>query len=1173
MEQININKRKLLGLLNNIGAKLFLKAICEKIAAFTLYLSISIFAFLFVNLLLNNNKAYSRMSLIFWLAVSIYLAINIVYRLLSLFRYKYLSGIIGAIFPEIADSVNTAVDFVKNQSEIKRLNYSIDLADSSLKKAIDNIGQLDLDSVKIGTTPLWYKRVGYISIICLLLIAISSPHIISKFISDYSVIYQDITPRYISQTRIYEPGDVLVGKNSKFNLNVSVYPKSIAEPVVFMLSSRGTWDKVLAVSDFIESATKKRNNPESLYADNFNSDSYEKQCYSPYKYTFELNSGEKDSQYFVALGNTVSKFRNINVIKPLNPDKFIVAYKFPDYTRLEKKESEQANGNLIAYPGSFAKIELLASNLLQTANIVINSSESPVSLIEDNKAIFTIGIKDASSYGISLTDKFNQKFNADYIINTIKDLEPLVRILNAKDVDQIPDSMQVVIKAKVSDDFGITKADLVYMLNNIDEEFRAEINTESAILTTSIIEGATLTFDWNLIELDLLPGDEISYWVEVFDNDIISGPKLGKSSSYILRFPSMYEMYEPFEKQTVQQTEDLEDIIEKQREIREKTDRLIKAIEKKEKTAEEGDKKDDLADWQKKSETENIKSEQQKISDEVKQIADQIAEQIGQMDNENLFEMKTLEKMQKIRELLDKVLTDEMKRIMNALNQALEDMAKDLPPEELENASLDMDKFEQELDRMLDLLKNTYFEQKMERLVKQSEELQKIQEELAKETKELNKSIEDTGQETPELEAKAKQIAEKQKKLEEKADDLVEEIEKASDEMGEEFGTQKDFLENLARKAKEEGPSKAMQKAKEYLAQMDTMKACSAQTLAMLELNNLKEGLKTACSMFGGKDYSKELLELERLLGRALRLSKMQKDTINRISLFSGAEVWPYEEAKKLIGVSKIAYADDLERLAFRVNELSRKTPFIDSNAIRAFGNASKIMKASARNTEEMSPDDVRLNSISALVETNTGIDILLKTLEELAQMQSMSNADGYFKGLEDLIKKQRNINRQTKQMERRRQQCTTPQWQSMIKRMAEEQEIVRKELEKLQQQYEQMKNLFSRLDDVGADMREVEKLLKKQLTGKNVQDKQEKILTRMLDAQKSQKKQDYSRERESETADQNLSKESPDQLDSDTTKAKEKTMSSSKNASMGFVPIEYRDRIIMYFNKISKFD
>ena len=85
--------------------------------------------------------------------------------------------------------------------------------------------------------------------------------------------------------------------------------------------------------------------------------------------------------------------------------------------------------------------------------------------------------------------------------------------------------MTIAMQYDVSDDYGLSQSQITYTINHPDY-----LRQDDQIYTHSISELASgrrsqrITHLWQLGDLGLVPGDEIHFHVEIYDNNIISGP-------------------------------------------------------------------------------------------------------------------------------------------------------------------------------------------------------------------------------------------------------------------------------------------------------------------------------------------------------------------------------------------------------------------------------------------------------------------------------------------------------------------------------------------------------------------------------------------------------------------------------------------------------------------------
>jgi hypothetical protein len=83
---------------------------------------------------------------------------------------------------------------------------------------------------------------------------------------------------------------------------------------------------------------------------------------------------------------------------------------------------------------------------------------------------------------------------------------------------------------------------------------------------------------------------------------------------------------------------------------------------------------------------------------------------------------------------------------------------------------------------------------------------------------------------------------------------------------------------------------------------------------------------------------------------------------------------------------------------------------------------------------------------------------------------------------------------------------------------MAAQQEQIRKGLEEARQQFAEAKDLLGDMEKLAEEMKEAEKGLRDHQVDRHLQERQERILSRLLDAQRSVRQREMSPERQSRT-------------------------------------------------------
>ncbi|MCK4777367.1 MAG: hypothetical protein KAS39_03250, partial [Actinomycetia bacterium] len=187
---------------------------------------------------------------------------------------------------------------------------------------------------------------------------------------------------------------------------------------------------------------------------------------------------------------------------------------YPKYTEIPDERFEN-NGNIAAVGGTACYINGEANNELRSGKLIFFSGENKrkkrtVKSIRVNGKKFSGSFKvnKSGSYNIELTDRSgikNQPIKYDIIV--LNDNLPDIKLEEPGMDIKMPDHMRPLLRINATDDFGISKLWLDYkILSKYDypKTNRIELNTE--YLPNIIVQ-----FNWNLENLNLIPGDMILY--------------------------------------------------------------------------------------------------------------------------------------------------------------------------------------------------------------------------------------------------------------------------------------------------------------------------------------------------------------------------------------------------------------------------------------------------------------------------------------------------------------------------------------------------------------------------------------------------------------------------------------------------------------------------------------
>lgn len=239
----------------------------------------------------------------------------------------------------------------------------------------------------------------------------------------------------------------------------------------------------------------------------------------------------EDAEYFIEANGVRSAafkvtIRDLPAVKHLDVDLV-----FPPYTGIAPEKVEDG-GDIAAVKGTSATVHVRATRAVRGGKILLNG-DSAVALArqDDSTLAATIKVRTDGFYRVELTaeDGTVVAGNIDYNIDALEDRPPQVSVRKPGRDVRPSNVEEIFIEGEATDDYGVGRMELVYSVNG-GEKKRIALAEGTGRHPKELTAGHTLFLE----ELGLQPGDVISYYVQVWDADAVSGPKSAASDIYFI---------------------------------------------------------------------------------------------------------------------------------------------------------------------------------------------------------------------------------------------------------------------------------------------------------------------------------------------------------------------------------------------------------------------------------------------------------------------------------------------------------------------------------------------------------------------------------------------------------------------------------------------------------------
>lgn len=501
----------------------------------------------------------------------------------------------------------------------------------------------------------------------------------------------------------------------------------------------------------------------------YNDETYYLQQIAPglFEYTF---SQPLEDFRFLLQGNSVkSQEYEVAVVKTPSLTSFEMVLDYPSYTG-KKDEVLKSSGNATIPEGTRVKWNVTTKN---TTEVLLKTKDSSYNFTQADKTFsYSKGIYSKLDYALTTSNETLREYeNLSFTLGVIKDEYPDIELESKRDST---DSQKVYFLGNVSDDYGLTRLQLVYYPQGEQE------NKKSLQLPVnkSNIDQFVYTFP---SQLDLNDGVAYEYYFEVFDNDAIHNFKSSKSIIYNFRKLTESEL----EKENLQnQEESIQGLNKSLEELKDQEQRLeeLSKTQKEKKELNYNDKKK-LEDFIKRQ-----KQQEEMMKNFSKELKENL-EDFQKDKEDDPFKEQLKERLQNNEEKLK-----ENEKLLEELEKIQDKIKKEELTEKLEELSKQNKNQEKNLEQLLELTKRYYVTKKAEKLADELYKLGEKQEQLAdkpedqntKEAQEeLNKQFEEYQKEMEELQKENEALKEPMEIEQDKGDEKIveQEQQKATDNL------------------------------------------------------------------------------------------------------------------------------------------------------------------------------------------------------------------------------------------------------------------------------------------------------------------------------------------------------------------------------------------------------
>ena len=807
-----------------------------------------------------------------------------------------------------------------------------------------------------------------------------------------------------------------------------------------------------------------------------------------FSYTFSKVQEEKDF-HFEAASFSSDSYQLAVVERPAIQN-FQVNLQYPSY--LNKKNERLANvGNFQVPEGTQVnwQFKTLYTDSLQI--YFAEAGEDTVLQSTDNQLVsFEKQLLESQSYSLRLFNQWSSnKEPVRYQIEVIPDRHPNISLKPFADTTLYN---FLVLGGNVSDDYGLSRLSVFYRVKRKEEEAAPSYKS----IPLSVNEGQlnqSYFLRWPLDSLQIGQGDQLEYFVKVWDNDVVNGAKASQTSVYSLQAPDEEELKEIINKAAENTEEGIDKSVQQAQQLKEKIQKAEDRLRGKKQL-----------NYQDEKRLQEILEERKKMEEQLQKLAEEseaLKQQRERFSEEQNKEVQ--EKAQQLQELMEELLDEETKKLYEELQKLLEEKGQSEQFQDvLEDIKNKEDNLEKELERALELFKRMKFDHQLKETLQELEELKEEQEKLAEQTGKEQQGTEQLQQQQEELN---KEFEEVKKSLEE--------LQKLNQELKnpnplKDFSEEQQSIDEQQKESKE-----ALEKGKNKKAQKAQQKAAEQMKQMAQKMQEMQSGMQMGM-------MQENLGDLRNIVDNLLTLSFSQEELMKEFREINQSNPRFINLAQQQLKIQEdaVILEDSLRSLAERVFQ-------IQAFVTRELDDMNKYLGESVNAIKERRKGEAVGKQQFAMTSMNNLALLLDDVLQQM--QQQMANAMGMpqpgdqnkkGEGAPKLSDLQKQLNQRIQQLKQSGK--SGRQLSEELARMAAEQEKIRQALQELEEKYGNGKGGSKPgQEGVKEKMEETETdLVNKRLTRELIE-RQQDILTRLLETEKGMRERGKDDERKGETA------------------------------------------------------
>jgi len=701
------------------------------------------------------------------------------------------------------------------------------------------------------------------------------------------------------------------------------------------------------------------------------------------------------------------------------------------------------------------------------------------------------------SYSVTIENEYMKGADSmSFFINVLPDLYPVINVEEFH--DSIYDN-RLYFRGLLKDDYGFRNLEFRLARKNANGEPSAEVSMPIDIQKANLQQQFYYYFD--ISSAGLKPGEEVEYYFQVWDNDGVNGSKSSRSQRMSFKIPTLEEIETMVSKNQENVKNELEKGIQEAKKIQKDIDQLTKDL---------FDKKN--LNYQEKKKIQDLLDRQKNLQNQVNELKKQNKESNLKESQYKELNQEIVEKQQQLEKLFNEIMTDEMRKLFDELQKMMENLDKDKLNEVMEKMKFNAEDMEKSLDRNLELFKQLEFDKKLTETIEKLKQLSDEQEKLSEKSAGADKKDLDN------LTEKQESINKEFEQIKKDLKDLKEKNEKLEDPNNYKNPEQQ-----------QEDIQKELNDSEKNLKESKSKKASDSQKKASEKMGELSEMLFQMQQEMEEESMGEDIESLRAILENLVRISFDQEELINKLGQLQRND----PQFNKVVELQK-GIQDNLQMVEDSLYALSKRQPMIESIVNREISTINDNVGQSLDALNSRAISSAMGKQQYVMTSVNNLALLLAESMKEMKQNMSMKSSSKSGKScpnpgsgkpsMKSMRQMQEKLNQQMEAMKKSLKEGKGEKGKSgqgsmseQLARMAAQQESLRKQMQEYRDQLQKEGILSEKgLNKMLQDMEQTETDLVNKILNQETMQRQQEILTRLLESEKAELKRDQEERRES---------------------------------------------------------